>query len=91
MHRRVLYKRGSKFYILEGKTQPDGKIKIMDFPIKGTNLSERELADPFYVSPKKMNRKKARFVGAYETEDMAYNMMSYYLEMTLIFSDVNVE
>lgn len=91
MHRRVLYKRASKFYILDGKTQLNGGIEVIDFPINGTNLSERELVDPFYVSPKKMDVKKARLVGICKTEEEAYDMIDYYLEMTLIVSDVNAE
>lgn len=89
MHRRVLYKRGSKFYILEGKTQPNGEVKVVDFPIKGTDLSENELVDPFRISPRKINKKNARFVGICETEKELYAMMNNYLEFTLIFADVD--
>lgn len=90
MHNRVLYKRASKFYILEGKTQLNGKIKVVDFPIKGTDLSENELANPFRVSPRKINKRNARLVGVCETEEKAYDMIDYYLEMTIIISDVSV-
>ena len=89
MHRRVLYKRASKFYILEGKTQSNGEIKVVDFPIKGTDLSENELVDPFHISPRRINKKNARLVGICETEGEMYDMMDYYLEFTLIVTDVN--
>lgn len=90
MNTRVLYKRANKFYILDGKTQPNGEIKIVDFPIKGTDLSENELVDPFHISPRKINKKNARLVGICETEREAYDMMDNYLEFTLIVSDVSV-
>lgn len=90
MNTRVLYKRGNKFYILEGKTQPNGEIKVVDFPIKGTDLSENELVNPFRVSHRKINKRNARLVGVYETEEKAYDMIYYYLEMTIIISDVSV-
>ena len=91
MHNRVLYKRASKFYILEGKTQPNGEIKVVDFPIKGTDLSENELANPFRVSLRKINKRNARLVGVCKTKEKAYDMIDYYLEMTIIISDVSVQ
>lgn len=91
MNTRVLYKRANKFYILDGKTQLNGGIEVVDFPINGTDFSENELANPFHMSPRKINKKNARLVGICKTEREAYDMMDNYLQMTLIVSDVSVE
>lgn len=87
MHRRVLYRENGKFYILDGKTQPNGKIEVMLFSVRNSKIPYNEATNPFNIPSRKIDWKKGELIGIYATEEETNDQMDYYLESTWIVSE----
>lgn len=87
MHRRVLFRKNGRLYILEGKTQSYGKIEIMTFPLRCSELPYSEVVNLFHIPVQKIDWTRKEFVGICTTEEEANDMIDYYLESTWITSE----
>lgn len=85
--RRVLFIKNGRLYVLDGEIQPYGKIEIMTFPLRCSELPYNEAANPFRIPLRKIDWARKELVGICTTEEEANDMMDYYLESTRIISE----